>query len=142
MCSWSADTDNPENTRAGDQISADDGRLQTRRRAKHKKAAWISRYEHTHPAEDGKEAEGYGGSGGVGPLCQRQLLRRGRLPLIGQKTEANKPQEAGQTLEEGNTGLLDERITSYYKLSPGEPEYVLNEKVTSCRSPKWLACFL
>lgn len=52
---------------------------------------------HTHPSEDGEEAESDGGSCSVGALSQRQLIRRGRLPLIGQKAKANKPQEAGKT---------------------------------------------
>ena len=55
------------------------------------------RYKHTDPGQDGEEAESDGGSGGVGALGQWQLVWRGSLPLIGQKTEANKPQEAGKT---------------------------------------------
>lgn len=54
-------------------------------------------HSYTHPGQDGEEAEGDGGSGSVRALGQWQLLRRGSLPLIGQKTEANKPQEAGNT---------------------------------------------
>lgn len=58
---------------------------------------FTQRYRHTDPGQDGKEAEGDGGSGGVRALGQWQLLGRGSLPLIGQKTEANKPKEAGET---------------------------------------------
>lgn len=54
-------------------------------------------HRYTDPGQDGEEAEGDGGSGCVGALGQWQLLGRGSLPLIGQKTEANKPQEAGNT---------------------------------------------
>lgn len=54
-------------------------------------------HRYTDPAQDGEEAEGNCGSGSVGALGQWQLLRGGSLPLIGQKTEANKPQEAGYT---------------------------------------------
>lgn len=55
------------------------------------------RYKHTDPGKDGEEAESDGGSGGVRTLGQRQLVRGGSLPLIGQKTETNKPEEAGKT---------------------------------------------
>lgn len=54
-------------------------------------------HRYTDPGQDGEEAEGDGGSCSVGALGQRQLLRRGCLPLIGQKAEADKPQEAGNT---------------------------------------------
>lgn len=53
--------------------------------------------KHTDPSEDGEEAKSDGGSCSVRALSQRQLIGRGRLPLIGQKTKANKPQEAGKT---------------------------------------------
>lgn len=57
----------------------------------------IDIHGYTDPGQDGEEAEGNGGSGSVGALGQWQLLRGGSLPLIGQKTEANKPEEAGNT---------------------------------------------
>ena len=50
----------------------------------------------TDPGEGGEEAEGNDGSGGVRALSQWQLVWRGRLPLIGQKTEANEPEKACQ----------------------------------------------
>lgn len=53
--------------------------------------------KHTDPGEDGEEAKSDGGSCSVRALSQRQLIGRRRLPLIGQKTKANKPQEAGKT---------------------------------------------
>jgi len=59
----------------------------------------------TNPGEDREEAEGDGCSGGIWALGQRQLLWRRCLPLIGQKTEANEPQETGQTWRR-ETGLL------------------------------------
>ena len=62
------------------------------------------RYKHTDPGEDGEEAESDGGSGGVGALGQWQLVWRGRLPLIGQKTEANEPQETGKAWGRGGGG--------------------------------------
>lgn len=57
----------------------------------------IDIHRYTDPGQDGEEAEGNGSSGSVRALGQWQLLRGGSLPLIGQKTEANKPQEAGNT---------------------------------------------
>lgn len=64
------------------------------------------------PGEDGEEAESDGGSGSVGALGQWQLVWRGSLPLIGQKTEANEPQEAGEAREnevqqDGASSVLD-----------------------------------
>lgn len=53
--------------------------------------------KHTDPSDDGEEAKSDGGSCSVRALSQRQLIGRGSLPLIGQETKANKPQEAGQT---------------------------------------------
>lgn len=55
------------------------------------------RYKHTDPGKDGEEAESDDGSGSVRTLGQRQLIGGGRLPLIGQKAKANKPQEASKT---------------------------------------------
>lgn len=55
------------------------------------------RAKHTDPSENGEEAKSDGGSCSVGALGQRQLIGRGRLPLIGQKAKADKPQEAGET---------------------------------------------
>lgn len=51
------------------------------------------------PGEGGEEAEGDDSSGGIRALGQRQLVWRGRLPLIGQKAEAHEPQEASYTGE-------------------------------------------
>ena len=55
------------------------------------------RCKDTDPGKDREEAEGDGGSGGVGALGQWQLVGRRSLPLIGQETESNEPQEAGKT---------------------------------------------
>lgn len=64
------------------------------------------RCKYTDPGEDGEEAESDGGPGSVGALSQWQLVWRGRLPLIGQKTEANKPQEAGEAWRREEEELL------------------------------------
>lgn len=90
---------------------------------KTKRAVGIDRCKHTHPGEDGKEAERDGGSGCVGALRQRQLFRRGRLPLIGQKTEADKPQETCNTFEERKTGLLDAGSLHNYHIFPSSTFY-------------------
>lgn len=50
----------------------------------------------TDPGDDRKEAESDGGSGSIRTLGQWELIWRRCLPLIGQETEANEPQEAGQ----------------------------------------------
>lgn len=47
----------------------------------------------THPGEDGEEGEGDGCSGCIPSLVHRVVLCFGSLPLVGQKAEANEPQE-------------------------------------------------
>lgn len=55
------------------------------------------RYKCTDPGENGEEAKSDGGSSSIGALGQWQLVWRSGLPLIGQKAEADEPQEAGKT---------------------------------------------
>lgn len=47
----------------------------------------------THPGEDGEEGERDGCSGCIRSLVHRVVLFFGSLPLVGQKAEANEPQE-------------------------------------------------
>lgn len=61
--------------------------------------------KHTDPSQDGEEAKSDGGSCGVGALGQRQLVRRGRLPLIGEETKAHEPQETRQAWRHDREGV-------------------------------------
>ena len=54
----------------------------------------------TYPGEDGEEAEKDGGSGGVGSFVQRVVLLFRNLPLIGQKTETNEPDQRPECCRE------------------------------------------
>lgn len=87
----------------------------------------LDRYRHTHPGQDGEEAESDGGSGGVGALGQWQLVWRGRLPLIGQETEADEPQEACKTWRRDAQGSEKRQCAAIYESL--ETKLLLSERL-------------
>lgn len=54
----------------------------------------------TYPGKDGEEAEEDGGSGGVGSFVQWVVFLFRNLPLIGQKTETNEPDQRPERCRE------------------------------------------